>query len=82
MNYIVIIFISIIVIHFSLYYLNIDIFELANQTIIKNKHFNNSIHTNNTIHTNNIDTNNTIDNNIEEYINELKNLNKYIDNES
>jgi hypothetical protein len=69
MNIYIIIFILIIVIHFSLYYLNIDIFSLS----LSNK---NKIDT--PIIKSNVDI---IDTNIEESINQLKNLNKYIDNE-
>jgi hypothetical protein len=69
MNIYIIIFILIIVIHFSLYYLNIDIFSLS----LSNK---NKIDT--PIIKSSVDI---IDTNIEESINQLKNLNKYIDNE-
>jgi len=72
MNIYIIIFIIIIVIHFSLYYLNIDIFSLS----LSNK--NNIKNIDTPIINLNVDV---IDSNIEESINQLKNLNKYIDNE-
>ena len=68
MNYIIIICVSIAILHFVLYYLNIDPFELSS------KPKNNIINNNNVI-------NNTCAKDIEESINELKKLNEYINNE-
>ena len=67
MNYIIIICASIVVIHFILYYLNIDPFELSNK--------NQSNDTKNNV-------NSIFVKDIKESINELKKLNEYIDNES
>ena len=69
MNYIIIFFLFIIFIHFCLYYLNIDIFKLSNNNFVNNIG-------NNTL----VKNDNVIDISIEDSINELKNLNKYIDN--
>ena len=68
MNYIIICFLFIIFIHFCLYYLNIDIFKLSNNVNTFNNVDNNIL----------VKNDNIID--IEVSINELKNLNKYIDN--
>jgi hypothetical protein len=77
MNYIIICIACLIFIHFCLYYLNIDLFKLSNN-ILSNNVLNNNVVTNtkvsNTVLDNNIDTS------IEDSINQLKNLNKYIDN--
>jgi hypothetical protein len=70
MNYIIICCVCLIFIHFCLYYLNIDIFKLSNNTMSND----NTMSNNNTMSTK-IDV---ID--IEESINQLKNLNNYIDN--
>ena len=70
MSYIITIFITILLIHFILYYLNIDPYKLSNNTnnIVNDK--------------NNISNVESINNdNIVESINELKKLNQYIDNE-
>jgi hypothetical protein len=65
--------VCLIFIHFCLYYLNIDIFKLSNNTM-SNTMSNNTITNVNT-------SSNTIDViDIEESINQLKNLNNYIDN--
>lgn len=69
MNYIIICCVCLIFIHFCLYYLNIDIFKLSNNTMS-----NDTVSNDNTM-SNTIDV---ID--IEESINQLKNLNNYIDN--
>jgi len=61
--------VCLIFIHFCLYYLNIDIFKLSNNTMS-----NDTVSNDNTM-SNTIDV---ID--IEESINQLKNLNNYIDN--
>ncbi len=80
MNYIIIICISVIMLHFMLYYLNIDPFELSNNTTkqITNTyitgHIDSSAIDSNTI-------NKPINKDIEASINELKKLNEYIDNE-
>jgi len=77
MNYIIICIACLIFIHFCLYYLNIDLFKLSNN-VLTNNVLNNNVVTNtkvsNTVLDNNIDTS------IEDSINQLKNLNKYIDN--
>jgi hypothetical protein len=67
MNYIIIICSSIVLLHFVLYYLNIDPFELS-----KPKISDKCIST----------KDNVCEKEIEESINELKKLNEYIDNES
>ena len=98
MNYIIIICLSIGILHFVLYYLNIDPFELSSkpkQIDYMNGISNNGISNNGTSNngtSNNWTSNNGISNNgtsnntyakdIEESINELKKLNEYIDNES
>ena len=82
MNYIIICIACLIFIHFCLYYLNIDLFKLSNNVlsnnVLSNNVLNNNVVTNtkvsNTVLDNNIDTS------IEDSINQLKNLNKYIDN--
>ena len=68
MNYIIICCVCLIFIHFCLYYLNIDIFKLSNNTM------SNTMSNDNT----SCNTIDVID--IEESINQLKNLNNYIDN--
>jgi hypothetical protein len=88
MNYIIIICISIGILHFVLYYLNIDPFELSSkpkQIDYMNGISNNGISNNGTSNNgtnNNTNMNNTYAKDIEESINELKKLNEYIDNES
>lgn len=67
MNYIIVICVSIVFLHFVLYYLNIDPLELS-----KPKISNKCISPKNNLSTKEI----------EESINELKKLNEYIDNES
>ena len=76
MNYIIIICISVIMLHFILYYLNIDPFELSNNT--KQHIIDTPI---NAIDSNYIIINKPINIDIEASINELKKLNEYIDNE-
>lgn len=68
MNYIIIGCISIVILHFILYYLNIDPFELSNKPLVNTTLINTTSNTKN-------------NNDIEESINELKKLNEYIDNE-
>ena len=93
MNYIIIICVSIALLHFVLYYLNIEPFELSSKP--KNNVINNDTCTNvkgindtctNIKGTNDIAnhnaSNSTCTKDIEESINELKKLNEYIDNES
>ena len=67
MNYIIIICVSIVLLHFVLYYLNIDPLELS-----KPNKSNKCI----------LPKNNLSTKEIEASINELKKLNEYIDNES
>lgn len=67
MNYIIIICSSIVLLHFVLYYLNIDPFELSKPKILDKCI---------------LTKDNVCDKEIEESINELKKLNEYIDNES
>jgi hypothetical protein len=64
MSYVVYIFIGIILLHFVLYYLNIDVFNWFNN---KTQY----------VHQEKISI---TDDSIEESINELKKLNEYIDN--
>jgi len=86
------IILGLLAIHCTLYYLNIDVFHLATQT--KNE-TENSTNDSNNVNTNS-NTNSNVDNtdsvpniniandlsiSIETSINELKNLNQYIDNE-
>jgi hypothetical protein len=79
MNYIIIICLSIGILHFVLYYLNIEPFELSSKP--KHNDYTNDI-SNNVISNNRTNMNNTYAKDIEESINELKKLNEYIDNES
>ena len=74
------IILGILLIHCTIYYLNIDIFQI----FTKNNNDNDNTTVDLSISTNtntNININNDITNSIETSINELKNLNQYIDNE-
>ena len=78
MNYIIIICVSIAILHFVLYYLNIDPFELSSKP--KNNIINNDTCINDKGTNDNV-INSTCAKDIEESINELKKLNEYINNE-
>ena len=68
---------SIVLLHFILYYLNIDPLELSNKLNDKV-----TINITNKLNDKVIDKHISTNIDIEESINELKNLNQYIDNES
>jgi hypothetical protein len=74
MNYIILFCIGLCVLHFILYYLNIDILQLNKNSFHEN-------HNNTTMINNNTSTIDTSDIFIDDSINELKKLNEYIDNE-
>ena len=73
------IILGILLIHCTIYYLNIDIFQLLTRSKSNDDL---SILTNTNLNTNtNNELVNEMSNSIETSINELKNLNQYIDNE-
>ena len=76
MNYIFIGCVCLIILHFCLYYLNVDVFNLSNNVI--NNEIKNNVQLKPIIESN-IEE---IDNTIEDSINQLKKLNEYIDNGS
>ena len=71
------IILGILLIHCTIYYLNIDIFQFFTRSKSNDDL---SISTNTNLNTNN-EIVNEMSNSIETSINELKNLNQYIDNE-
>ena len=73
------IILGILLIHCTIYYLNIDIFQLLTRSK-SNDDLSISTKTNLNTNTNN-ELVNEMSNSIETSINELKNLNQYIDNE-
>lgn len=78
MNYIIIGCVLMVIIHFCLYYLNIDVFNLSNNVLVDTNIIKdtNSLQATNSLQS----TDNIKDKSIEDSINQLKSLNEYIIN--